>query len=155
MGFDSLLLVMRLLYVILPLETYRGIRMLANQIVKLRKKAGISQLKLAEKLNVGPSTIGMYEQGRRIPALDMLVQMAKLFDVSLDYLVTGREMSNFAADKIDRATQTVCPCRACCLCCMRSVQIITGFMLCTVGRISSNHTLKHKKWNKNILPIPK
>lgn len=117
MEIDNLLLVMRLSYVILPLETYGGISMLANQIANLRKKAGMSQLQLAEKLNVGPSAIGMYEQGRRTPALDMLIQMAKLFDVSLDYLVTGREMSNCASDKIDTATQTVCPFRACCLCC--------------------------------------
>ena len=91
--------------------------MLANQIINLRKQAGMSQLQLAQKLNVGPSAIGMYEQGRRTPALDILIQMAKLFGVSLDYLVTGTEISNFAADKIDTATQTVCPCRVCCICC--------------------------------------
>ena len=46
---------------------------------------------MAKELSVSPSTIGMYEQGRRIPALDTLISMARLFNVSLDYLVTGKE----------------------------------------------------------------
>ena len=55
--------------------------MLANRIKVLRKTAGMNQLQLAEKLNVSPSAVGMYEQGRRVPAIDTLVQMAKLFGV--------------------------------------------------------------------------
>ena len=65
--------------------------MLANQIILLRKKAGMSQLQLANKLNIGPSAIGMYEQGRRTPNVDILVQMSRIFNVSLDYLITGVE----------------------------------------------------------------
>ena len=90
--------------------------MLANQIVNLRKKAGMSQLQLAEKLNVGPSAIGMYEQGRRTPALDILIQMAILFDVSLDYLVTGREMLGSITDEKDAILKNACLCRRCCFC---------------------------------------
>ena len=93
--------------------------MLANQIMNLRKKAGMSQLQLAEKLNVGPSAIGMYEQGRRMPAVDMLIKMANLFEISLDYLITGRENASFGADKIDSVTQALCPCTECCFCCNR------------------------------------
>lgn len=65
--------------------------MLSKQIAGLRKKLGISQAQLAKALHVSPSTVGMYEQGRRVPALDILLSMAKLFGVSLDYLVTGSE----------------------------------------------------------------
>lgn len=65
--------------------------MLSKQITDLRKKGGMSQSQLAKELSVSPSTIGMYEQGRRIPALDTLISMARLFNVSLDYLVTGKE----------------------------------------------------------------
>ena len=43
--------------------------MLAEQIASLRKQAGMSQQQLANKLMVVPSTIGMYEQGRRTPPL--------------------------------------------------------------------------------------
>lgn len=91
--------------------------MLANQIVKLRKKAGMSQLQLAQKLHVGPSAVGMYEQGRRIPAIDVLIQMATLFGVSLDYLVTGTETLSSITDEKVGVTQLACPCMACRFCC--------------------------------------
>lgn len=69
--------------------------MLSKQITKLRKKQGMSQSQLAKELNVRPSTIGMYEQRRRVPDLDTLLAMARLFNVSLDYLVTGKEFTGW------------------------------------------------------------
>ena len=66
--------------------------MLANQIIFLRKRAGMSQSQLAEKLNVSPSAVGMYEQGRRVPSVDLLILLARLFGVSLDYLIIGEEV---------------------------------------------------------------
>ena len=73
--------------------------MLSNQIMILRKAAGMSQSQLAKKLNIGPSAVGMYEQGRRTPAVDILIKMANLFEVSLDYLITGKEATSERADK--------------------------------------------------------
>ena len=90
--------------------------MLASQILDLRKNAGMSQLQLAQKLNVCQSTIGMYEQGRRTPALDILIQMAKLFNVSLDYLVTGREVAGSIRGEKYTIMKIACPCRRCCFC---------------------------------------
>ena len=72
--------------------------MLSKQITYLRRKSEMSQSQLATKLNISPSAIGMYEQGRRIPALDILMQMAKLFNVSLDYLITGKEFRQSSND---------------------------------------------------------
>lgn len=91
--------------------------MLSKRIKILRINAGMNQSQLAEKLNVSPSAVGMYEQGRRVPAVDMLIEIANLFDVSLDYLITGREISNLRTDGIDTAAQSACPCRLCCFCC--------------------------------------
>ena len=91
--------------------------MLANQIVILRKRAGMSQAKLAEKLNVGTSAVGMYEQGRRTPAIDILIQMAKVFEVSLDYLITGNMTINSTTGEKDVVAQFGCPCITCRFCC--------------------------------------
>lgn len=63
--------------------------MLGQRIAALRRQAGLNQAELAKQLQVSPSAIGMYEQGRREPALDTLVAMARIFGVSLDYLATG------------------------------------------------------------------
>jgi len=67
--------------------------MLSKQITQLRKSQNISQSQLARHLGVSPSTVGMYEQGRRVPDLGTLTAMSRLFCVSLDYLITGE---NFA-----------------------------------------------------------
>jgi transcriptional regulator with XRE-family HTH domain len=91
--------------------------MVAKQITNLRVRLGMTQQQLAKELYVGPSAIGMYEQGRRVPSVEMLVQMADLFDVSLDYLITGKEFSGRATTENVTATQPDCRCRSCCACC--------------------------------------
>lgn len=63
--------------------------MLGSRIAALRRNAGMSQTALAKRLCVTPSTIGMYEQGRRSPSYDTLIMLSKEFDVSVDYLLTG------------------------------------------------------------------
>ena len=63
--------------------------MLGARIAALRRAAGWNQAELAGKLRISPSAVGMYEQGRREPSAQMLVELAKVFDVSLDYLLTG------------------------------------------------------------------
>ena len=65
--------------------------MIGLRIAALRKAAGWSQAELAQRLKISPSAVGMYEQGRREPALQMLIQLSELFGVTIDYLVTGRE----------------------------------------------------------------
>ena len=90
--------------------------MLAKQITNLRVRLGMTQQQLAKELYVGPSAIGMYEQGRRVPSVEMLVQMADLFGVSLDYLITGKEFSGMETTENEVTTQPDCRCRSCPLC---------------------------------------
>lgn len=63
--------------------------MLGARIAALRREAGLSQSQLAEILKISPSTVGMYEQGRREPSAQMLVDLARTLEVSTDYLLTG------------------------------------------------------------------
>ena len=63
--------------------------MLSRQIESLRRKMGWSQAELAHRLHISPSAVGMYEQGRREPSIEVLVALSKEFDVTIDYLVTG------------------------------------------------------------------
>lgn len=64
--------------------------MLGHRIAALRRDAGLSQAELARKLRVSPSAIGMYEQGRREPGAEILIAMAEVFHVSVDFLLTGQ-----------------------------------------------------------------
>ncbi len=54
---------------------------------KIRKAAGISQLKLALDLNMSQNTISRYETGEREPGIAELIKIADYFNVSIDYLV--------------------------------------------------------------------
>lgn len=63
--------------------------MLGMRIAALRRQKNWSQKELAERMGVRPSTIGMYEQGRREPDCAGLVRLAELFGVTTDYLLTG------------------------------------------------------------------
>lgn len=63
--------------------------MLGARIAALRRNLGWSQGQLAEFLQVSPSAVGMYEQGRREPSGEILVAMSRLFHVTVDYLLTG------------------------------------------------------------------
>ena len=64
--------------------------MLGARIAALRRDAGWSQAELARRLRVSASAVGMYEQGRREPAADTLVALSEIFEVSTDYLLTGK-----------------------------------------------------------------
>lgn len=87
--------------------------MLFHRIIMLRKNAGMSQLQLAEALNVSASTVGMYEQGRRSPGLDVLVRMSCVFGVSLDYLITGSDFTPSLKNcDLSRSAEN-CPCNSC------------------------------------------
>ena len=61
--------------------------MLHERLRRLRLLKGMSQAQLARALGVSPSTIGMYEQGRREPDHNMLIRIAKLFDTTVDFLL--------------------------------------------------------------------
>ena len=64
--------------------------MLGARIAALRRDQGLSQAELAQRLRISPSAVGMYEQGRREPSVEIVVALAGEFRVSTDYLLTGR-----------------------------------------------------------------
>lgn len=65
----------------------------AECLQELREDRNVSRKELAAFLNISVSTLGMYEQGRREPNIDMLIKLADYFNVSLDFLV-GRSANN-------------------------------------------------------------
>ena len=63
--------------------------MLGLRIALLRIENGLTQAALAKRVCVSASAVGMYEQGRRMPSLGLLVQIAREFGVTTDYLLMG------------------------------------------------------------------
>lgn len=57
-----------------------------NRIEELRKKRGMGQKELAEKIETSQQAISLYERGDREPKLETWQKLAKFFDVSVPYL---------------------------------------------------------------------
>ncbi|NDK55495.1 XRE family transcriptional regulator [Pontibacter fetidus] len=62
--------------------------MVTSNLRYLRKQAGYTQAQLAEKLDIKRSLVGAYEEGRAEPKLSTLVNIATLFGITLDDLIT-------------------------------------------------------------------
>jgi len=62
--------------------------MVDSNLKFLRKRLGYTQAQLAEKLNIKRSLIGAYEEARAEPKLSTLVNISRLFEVSLDQFIT-------------------------------------------------------------------
>ena len=60
---------------------------LAERLYELRKKAGLSQERLAEQLGVSRQAVSKWETGSAVPESETLVSLSEYFDVSLDYLL--------------------------------------------------------------------
>lgn len=67
--------------------------MIKNQFNKnlkdLRNNSNLTQSEIAKKLNITQGTYGNYELGNREPNFDVLLQISKLFNISIDLLLNS------------------------------------------------------------------
>jgi transcriptional regulator with XRE-family HTH domain len=59
------------------------------RIKTLRKQRKWTQKELAAKIDTPVSMLNKYESGLHAPAIEKLVELAELFDVTVDFLLTG------------------------------------------------------------------
>jgi len=59
----------------------------------LREQAGFSQEQLASQLHITRQAISKWELGHAEPSVEMLITLAQLYNVTVDYLVTGKASS--------------------------------------------------------------
>jgi transcriptional regulator with XRE-family HTH domain len=67
--------------------TQQDRRLLGGGIRKYRKLAGLTQEKLAEKVDLNPVYMGQIERGYKVPSVDALLRIAKALKVHLRDLV--------------------------------------------------------------------
>lgn len=60
---------------------------IAKNITDLRRAKGLTQLELAEQLNYSDKAVSKWERAESLPDVSVLIEIADLFDVPLDYLV--------------------------------------------------------------------
>lgn len=78
----------------------------ASNIIKLRTGAGLTQAELGEKLNYSDKTISKWERGEAIPDAYVLTQMAEIFDVTVDYLLSSHDAWESPEQQENRQEET-------------------------------------------------
>lgn len=66
-------------------------------IQELRKSKGMSQEKLAAQFGISVQAVSKWECAQSYPDITLLPQIAELFDVSIDYLLTGKDRAGHGA----------------------------------------------------------
>ena len=57
----------------------------------VRKQRKYNQLKVAMDLNISREALSHYENGKRSPDIQMLRRLSEYFNVSIDFLINGKE----------------------------------------------------------------
>ena len=65
--------------------------MFCQQLNSIRKNRGFTAQYMADQLQIALRSYRMYESGDRSPSLEMLVKIADILDVSIDYLLCRYE----------------------------------------------------------------
>lgn len=67
---------------------------MGERIKELRKNKGLNQSKLAKAVNSSTAMISVIEASKSKPTLELLTELSEFFQVSTDYLLTGKEGTN-------------------------------------------------------------
>lgn len=70
-----------------------------EKLMELRRKAGLSQEQLADRLGVTRQSVSKWESGAAMPELGKLIALSELFGVSIDYLVKDGDALDPAAEQ--------------------------------------------------------
>ena len=70
-----------------------------QRIKKLRDMKDLSQEALARKVGISHEHLNRIEKGKNGPSLDLIIELSCFFEVSIDYLVTGRDFRSMMAKK--------------------------------------------------------
>lgn len=62
-----------------------------NNLRKLRRERGLTQISLQMKTGIEQSLLSKYETGERVPPTDALLILADFYGVSLDYILCRTE----------------------------------------------------------------
>ena len=75
-------------------------------IAQCRKEKKLTQMQLAEQLNISLNHVKALEHARRLFSIDLVIEISAFFDVSLDYLLLGKTQSTSkAASELNAAIE--------------------------------------------------
>lgn len=106
---------------------------IGKRIVRRRKSLKISQIALAEKIEISNNYLSSIEHGKEKPSLDILVRICNAICVTPDYLIMGNMYSNNVPQNIVDSLQ---------LCTNRDVELVNTLVQRMVE-------LQEVKWNND------
>ena len=62
-----------------------------KRLRELRRKSKMTQQQLGDEVNITKVSICCYEKGTRVPSLETLIDLSRIFNVTLDYLIGNDE----------------------------------------------------------------
>lgn len=75
---------------------------IGEKIVQLRKQHNLSQADFAKKIGVSRTIVGNYERNTNMPSVEILLKMANVFNVSVDYMIGEGELSSYDKQVLKR-----------------------------------------------------
>lgn len=112
------------------------------RISKLRMECGKTQQQMSDKLNISLDHYRALENGRRGGSLDLLIELAITFDISLDYLILGR-VKYSDTERIQRELENI----------MGQIGQLKASLLSTVTNSTSTVTTSHSGNNSDSTTI--
>ena len=75
---------------------------IGERITKLRKAKNWSQGELADRIGASRNIIGNYERNANAPSIDMLLKIARVLEVPVDYLLGEGEFASYDRGTVKR-----------------------------------------------------
>lgn len=76
----------------------------STRVKELREKAGLSMEQLAKQLGVTKSRVNMWENNGTVPRMNILIELAKYFNVTTDFLLGNDDASNISLENVRLST---------------------------------------------------
>lgn len=78
-----------------------------ENIKSIRAGRELTQQQMADKLNISRQAISNWENNRNLPDIEMLIEIAHVFDLTLDELILGgKDMNNMTEKLINDGSET-------------------------------------------------
>lgn len=81
-------------------------KLIGRFLSELRKSHGMTQEQLGERLGVTGKTISRWETGNYLPPVDMLLELSRMYDLSINELLTGKKLT--AEEDHEAAEKNLC-----------------------------------------------
>ena len=84
-----------------------NIEKMAEFLRSLREDKGLTQDQLGDMLNVSRSLVSKWEHASKIPAVDCLMSLSKIYDITIDEIIYGERKNTKNAKNIDSLSATI------------------------------------------------